>query len=397
MRRQADPLLPSRPVQRLVALTVVVSFVPGCGQLLGITDPTPARDGGTDGDGSPIDAPPPCVAGVTFQPEGTFSVGGTGTAIVVAQLDRMPGADLAIAVGDGIQIMSGNGAGVFTPGVKITTTTAADALITEDFDADGDANLIVWDVGGTAIAAIRQNTSVTPSTFLAEQPLTSGTFSGLQVALPGQLDGNLVTDLLVKDGVEARPFTSLLGTPGTFSRGATAVPGIGSDDTLLEVRQLDATGREDAAFVGANGDVKISLHTTQFGAAAVVATGARSRCVGFGRFDEGASIDLIVGTAAGGVMYQGAGATFTAAPGTFPAITGSTMQVIDLNGDAKDDLVLATRIVYQCAPARAGEPGVFTQVDPIGAGTVVLAADVTGDGKPDLLRLTGNELKVRVQ
>ena len=381
-----------------MALTVVVSFVSSCGQLLGITDPTPDDGGpGSDGDGS-IDAPPAaCVAGVTFQAEATFSVGGTGTAIVVGQLDRLPGRDLAIAVGDGIQIMSGNGAGSFTPGLKITTTTVADALITEDFDADGDADLITWDVGGTSIAAIRQNSAVNPSTYLAEQPLTNGTFSGLQVALPGQLDGNLVTDLLVKDGVEARPFTSLLGTPGTFARGANAIAGIGIDDTLVEVSQIDGMSREDAVFVGANGDVKLSLNTTQFGPAAVIASGARNRCIGFGRFDEGTSLDLIVGTAAGGVIYRGAGAMFTAVPGTIPAINGATMQVIDLNGDGKDDLVLETRIVYQCAPARAGEPGVFTQVDPIDASAVVLAVDVTNDGKPDLLRLTGTDLKVRVQ
>lgn len=383
-----------------MALTVVVSFVPSCGQLLGISDPTPDDGGaGSDGDGS-IDAPPPaCVTGATFQAEATFSVGGAGTAVVVGQLDRIPGVDLAIAVGDGIQIMSGNGAGSFAAGVKIpTTTTTADALVTEDFDGDGDADLIAWDVGGTSIAAIRQNSAVMPSTFLAEQPLTNGTFSGLQAALPGQLDGNLIADLLVKDGVEARPFTSLLGTPGTFSRGTNAIAGIGGTDTLVEVRQIDGMTREDAVFVGANGDVKLSLHTTQFGAAQVIATGARSRCIGLGRFDDGTSIDLIVGTAAGGVIYQqGAGATFAAAPGTIPAINGDTMQVIDLNGDGKDDLVLATRIVYQCAPVRAGEPGAFTQVDPIDASTVVLAADVTADGKPDLLRLIGNELKVRVQ
>lgn len=379
-----------------MVLTVVVSFVPGCGPLLGISDPTPADrgDGGTDG--STIDAPPPCVAGATFRAEATFSVGGTGTAIAVGQLDRMPGVDVAIAVGDGVQILSGNGAGSFTRGAKIPTTVVAEALVLDDFDSDGDNDLIVWDVGGTSIAEIRQNSSVVPSTFLAEQPLT-GPFSSLQAARSGLLDGNFIADLVVKDGVEARPFTSLLGTPGTFARGANAIAGVAADDALVAVADIDGAGRDDAAFVGANGDVKLALNTTQFGAAAVIATGAQNQCVAFGKFDEDTSIDLIVGTAAGGVIYRGNGATFTRSPGTFPAITGSPMQVIDLNGDGRDDLVLATRIVYQCAPAMTGAPGVFTQADPIEGSTAVLAADVTGDGKPDLLRLVGNELKVRIQ
>jgi hypothetical protein len=384
-------------VRRLLALTVVVLSVPSCSQLLGISDPTPA-DGGPGGDGGDIDAPPPaCVTAAAFRAEATFAAGGAGTAMVVAQLDRRPGLDVAVAVGDGIQILSGDGAGSFTPGLKITTATPADGLASEDFDADADDDLIVWDAGGTAIAAIRQNSTVTPSTFLAEQPLTNGTFTGLQVAVPGQLDGNLVTDLLIKDGVEARPYTSNLGTPGTFGKGANAVPGIGAGDTLVLLKQLDDQQREDAVFIGANGDVKLSLQTTQFGTPAVIASGARNQCVGFGTFDEGTSVDMIVGTAAGGVIYRGSGGTFTMVAGSIPAITGPTMQVIDLNGDGKDDLVLATRIVYQCAPARPGEPGVFTQVEDIGSGGVVLAADVTADGKPDLLRLVGTELKVRVQ
>lgn len=384
-------------MRRLVALTVVVSFAPGCGQLLGISDPTPG-DGGPGGGDAGIDAQPgACVTGAVFRAEATFAVGGMGTAMVVGQLDQRPGLDVAIAVGNGIQIMSGDGAGSFTAALKITTATPAKALAIEHFDLDTDEDLIVWDVGGTAIAALRQDSTVTPSTYPAEQPLTNGTFTGLQVALTGQLDGNLVTDLLVKDGVEARPYTSNLGTPGTFAKGANAVPGIGAGDTLVAINQIDDAQREDAVFIAANGDVKLSLQTTQFGTPMVIATGARNQCVGFGRFDEGTSIDMIVGTAAGGVIYRGSGGTFAAVPGTIPAITGPTMQVIDLNGDGKDDLVLANRIVYQCAPARAGEPGVFTQVEEIGSGGVVLAADVTGDGKPDLLRLVGNELKVRVQ
>jgi hypothetical protein len=380
-----------------VAVTVAVSFVSGCGQLLGISDPTPADRGDGGIDGPTVDAPPPCVLAASFRAEATFSVGGTGSAIAVGQLDRRPGLDLAIAVGDGVQIMSGDGAGAFTLGAKITTATTADAVATEDFDADGDADLIVWDVGGTAIAAIRQNSAVIPSTFLAEQPLTNGTFSGLQVARPAQLDGNLVTDVLVKDNVEARPYTANLGTPGTFARGSSAVPSIGGGDTLVEIRQIDGMQRDDAVFVGANGDVKLSLQTTAFATPTVIATGAQNRAVGFGKFHEGAGLDMIVGTAAGGVIYRGNGATFTQVPGTLPAITGSAMQVVDVNGDGREDLLLGTRIVYQCAPAAAGDPGVFTQVDPLAGGATVLAADVTADGKPDLLRLVGNELKVRVQ
>jgi hypothetical protein len=372
----------------------MVVCVPGCQQLLGITDPTPAErtDGG--GDGPTVDSSPACVTAATFQPEQSFAVGGAGTALVVAQLDRMPGRDVAIAVGDGVQIMSGDGAGLFSMGRKISTQ--ADGLVTEDFDNDGDFDLVVWDEGGTAISAIRQDSTVTPSMFFAEQPLT-GPFTGLQGALVGFIDGAFVPDLLVKDAVEARAYTSRLGTPGTFGREPNTIADLGAEDVLVAVDQLDGLDGEDAAFVSPAGVVKIAFDAPMFSGAAMVATGAPDRLVGFGKLDDDASVDLIVGTAAGGVIYRGGGGSFAEVTDRLPAVTGSRVQVIDLNGDGKDDLVLDNRIVYQCAAATSGGPGVFTQFEGIDAGGPSLVVDVTGDGKPDLLRLAGAELKVRVQ
>ena len=57
------------------------------------------------------------------------------------------------------------------------------------------------------------------------------------------------------------------------------------------------------------------------------------------------------------------------------------MQVIQLSGDGKDDLLLDGRIVYPCAAAMPGGPA--------------LAIDVTGDAKPDLLRRSGPRRTVR--
>src|SRR5262245_41395993 len=117
-------------------------------------------DAGTDGLG--IDSSPPCVTASRLGSEQRFSVGGTGTALAVALLDGKPGRDVAIAVGSGVQIMSGNGAGSFSLGTKIVTTVVAqvDDLVIDDFDADGDNDLVVWDEGGSSIAAIRQDSTV---------------------------------------------------------------------------------------------------------------------------------------------------------------------------------------------------------------------------------------------
>lgn len=393
MRPLADPLLPSGRVRRFVAV-IVVACVPGCEKLLGISDPTPANrvDGGDDG--PTIDSSPPCVTAAMFAPEQGFAVGAVGSALALGQLDRMPGRDVAIAVGDGVQIMSGDGTGIFSRGMKIAAP--ADGLVIDDFDADADDDFVIWDEAGSSIVAIRQSSSTVPSTYLQPQPLT-GPFGSLQGALVGFLDGALVPDVLVKDGLAARAFTARLGMPGTFQREPNTIGNLDASDVLVAVGQLDGQGGQDAAFVTMSGDVKLSFDAPSFSAAVVVASDARARLVGFGKLDGDAEVDLILGTAAGGVIYRGGGGTFTPVSGTIAAVSGSTMQVIDVNGDGRDDLVLAGRIVYQCAPAMAGEPGVFSQFDELDLAGRMLAADVTGDGKPDLLRIGGGELMVRVQ
>ena len=403
MRCDAYLLLPSRRVRTLVALTIVVCL-PGCDKLLGIGDPKPGDrpDGaGSGGDDGPvIDSSPPCVTAAMFGPEQSFSIGAPGTAIAFAQLDRVIGRDLAIAVGDGVQLMLGDNAGSFAPGTKIPAPAAmqVDRLVIDDFDNDGDSDLVVWDEAGTGIAEIRQDRTTNPSTYLAPQPLT-GPFTGLQAVVAGYLDGAvLVADLLVKESGAARVYTSSLNTLGTFIPYASTVPGIVGNDTLAAVEDLNGTGNEDAVFVSAAGDVKILFDAPTFGTTKPIASGVRERWVGIGKLDEDASFDLVVGNGDGGVIYRGDGAgAFTQVPGTIASVTGPSIQVIDVNKDGKDDLVLANRIVYQCAPATSGGPGVFSQFDPIEGGAPALFVDINNDGKPDLLRIVGTELRVRVQ
>jgi hypothetical protein len=87
--------------------------------------------------------------------------------------------------------------------------------------------------------------------------------------------------------------------------------------------------------------------------------------------------------------------TYTQMPGPIAGITGGTMQIIDVNMDGTDDVLVSNRIVLQC-PAPA-PPGTFTQVVPINATAPAQLVDLNNDGKPDLIRIVGNVLKVRIQ
>lgn len=382
-------------MRALIALAVLST---SCTKLLGITDPTPAGggDGGLDAfPDSSIDAPPPCTTPTAFKPDIVFDTGEPALGFALVDFDAGGVDDIAIATGDDVSIFHGNGTGNFGgDGQKIKIPTAADDLAVDDYDSDGDDDLALWTVGGSAVIVRRQNRALTPPVE-AEQPLT-GPFTAVERVLAGQLDGNLRSDLLVHDGNGSRVYTSNLGTPGTFGRDAALV-GTGSDD-LLQLRQVDNAQREDALFVNA-GTVKLSLQTTAFGALSTIATGATGRGAILGKFDNDAFADLVIATAGGLVLYR----QNTAQPGTFTMtgvispLTGNALAAADVNGDGLEDIVVPTGFVLQCAPPATGGPGTFTQFEAANNAGQLVFRDLDGNAKLDLVRVDGNNLRVRLQ
>jgi hypothetical protein len=374
---------------------VIAIACSGCSSILGISDPKPATgDGGIDGMvDSHIDAPPPCAASITLKAEVASDLGKAGTGFVVGDFDNGGVDDIAVATGDDVIVLFGDNTGAFAS--PVTIPTAATDVVVDDFDADADDDFVMWTRGGTSVVVRRQNRLNNPPVE-AEQPLT-GPLANVQIAINGFLDGALVPDLLVHDDGGSRAYTANLGTPGTFARTNTVV-GTGAD-ALIALVQIDNAARADALFVN-GADVKLSLQGNSgndaFGALSTIATGVEGRGVGLGAFDGDALPDLVVSTANGLVLYR------QTSPGTFamhgvisPLRTTAPILVGDINEDGRDDLVLADAAVLQCAPATAGGAGVFTQVEAIAAAQPAALRDVTGDGKPDLVRIDGNTVKVR--
>jgi hypothetical protein len=335
---------------------------------------------------SGIDAPPPCTTGTAFGAEASFDVEGTGLSLALGKLDAGATLDVAIAIGSDIVILHGDGTGVFANPSNVGSV--AGQVLIEDFDTDARDDLIVVQVGGSNIAARRQNPA---GTFLAEQPL-AGPFTNLHRALVGQLDGNLRPDLYIEDDVERRIWTSSGLTPGGFVRENTTIGAAG--DQLVSIEQVDDALRDETVLVDGSGNVKLSINST--GTPKTIGTGATGRGLAFGKFNGDAFPDLIVATPAGGVLFfqdKDTPGTFVMQAGVVPEVTGSSLSVLDVNGDGTDDIVTATRIVLQCP----GSPATFTQVEGFNATQPSLFADVNGNGKPDLLRLEGTTLKVRIQ
>lgn len=384
---------------RACVRVLILFALTGCTSLLGISDPTPAApgDGGPDSHiDSNIDAPPPCAPAVTLKPEVTSDVGVTGTGFAIGRFDNGANVDIAIATGTNVVIFHGDAAGAFgADAMSSTIPTAATDLVVADFDVDADDDLAMWTKGGTSVIVRRLDRTVDPPVG-AEQPLT-GPFTSVQNVVDTLIDGAGVPDLLVYDSAAgSRAYTALLGIPGTFSRSMTLV-GTGADELVLAA-QLDGAMRDDALFV--NGQtVKVAASTgTNFSNPVNVATGAASKGVAVGKFDGDNLLDIVVSTTMGLVLYrQQAGGTFMMHGMISPVQAAAPMLVGDVNGDGRDDILVANAAILQCAPATAGGPGVFTQVEALSAAAPSKLVDVTGDGLPDLVRLDGTSVKVRAR
>ena len=370
-----------------------------CTSLLGISDPTPATpgDGGPDSSiDSNIDAPPPCAPVVSFKAEIASDVGINGADFVIGRFNNGLDEDIVVAAPASATLMHGNRTGAFgTDGMKIIIPTASDRIVIGDWDVNvsGDDDLAFFTSGGAAVIARRQNRANTPPVE-AEQPL-AGPNANVTRVLAEELGGNGNTDLLVYDSNGSRVFTASGLNAGEFIRGANTIAP--AADELVLLRQIDGQERADAVFVNGN-MVKLATQSNGnvFANPVNIATGANSKGIAFGKFDADTTLDLVVSTAQGLVLYR------QMTPGTFsmhgmisPVQSATPMLVGDANDDGLDDIITPTAVILQCV-GEAGI-GVFTQVEPLTVGTTAKLVDVSGDGKPDLVRLDGTNVKVRLK
>lgn len=391
------PLPPERATIDLVVRALIAVSLLGCAvacnNILGISDPK--ASGGPDDSGidsaidSNIDAPPPCTTSVSLKAEISSDVGVTGTGFDVGRLDTGIDEDLAIATGANVTIVHGDRTGAFTAAAAVTVPTAATDLVIADFDTDVNDDLAMWTKGGTAVIVRRVVRTMNP-VYQAEQPLT-GPFTSVQKVITANIDGAAIPDLFVYDSAAgSRAYFALLGTPGTFSRSANLV-GNGADD-LVFLRQIDSAMNGDAAFVnGSAVNLALGSNSGTFTNPISIATGANSKGIAFGKFSGDPLLGLVVSTANGLVLYrQMTAGQFTMQGVISPVQSATPMLVGDVNGDGRDDILTPTAAILQCANS------VFTQVEPLAVGTVAQLVDVTGDDKPDLVRLDGTSVKVRV-
>jgi hypothetical protein len=276
----------------------------------------------------------------------TVGAGSGPAAVVTGRFDAGSTLDLAVAnsLGSSVTVTLGNGDGTFGSPVEIATGRSPLAIVSADFDRDGSADLATADFEDGTVSFLRGRGD---GTFDPAVAFPCGL--GPVALVAADFDGNGSPDLAVASQSKGKVEVLLGNGDGTF--GAPIDRAAGPFPSSLAVGDFDLDGNLDLA----------------------VAAGA------LGSFGPGV-VDVLLGNGDG---------TFRA-PARFRAgIEADAIATADLDADGLLDLVVGTNLdIHGSVTVLLGKGGGdFRNGGSYSTGALtvaVLAADLTGDSRPDI-------------
>ena len=293
--------------------------------------------------------------------------------------------DLVAETGNGTVILLGNGDGTFQPGANVPNVTG-NLFVVGDFNGDGKLDLATADAKSKNNVAIFLGNG--DGTFQAGKiSLVSGAPTFLAV---GDFNGDGKLDLAVAVGKD-NDVSILLGNgDGTLQPAVSYAAG--EDPYSLAVADFNKDGKPDLAVVNrksnnvsillGNGDGTFQPpqdYATAPGATAVVAAD----------FDQDGNTDLAVASPSTNtisiLLGNGDGSFQAQVP--HPVDHAGSLVAADMNGDGKPDLVVSGWADTLRPPAILLGNGDGTFQPPVNYepdGNLIVVADLNGDGVPDL-------------
>ena len=322
--------------------------------------------------------------------------------------------------GDVSVLLDATAPGATTPGFAGRQAFAAgdapSAVAAADFNLDGKPDLAVADEGADTASVLLDTTApgATAPSFAAGQEFAVGGSPSAVAAADFNGDGK--PDLAVADrddddvSVLLDDTASGASTPSFLTRGHYPV---GAGPTSVAAVDVNLDGKPDLVVANHDGDTATVLldttvpgsTTASFAPGVAFATGSLPSSIAATDLNGDAKPDLIVaneGSDSVSVLFDtttpGVTSPSFAAAEAFPAgDEPSSVAVADLDGDGIPDLLVADRgadtasvLLNTTQPGSATPAFAERKAFPTGAGpTAVTAADLNGDGGPDVIAADG--------
>jgi hypothetical protein len=299
---------------------------------------------------------------ISFAAKTDFSAGTSPVALATADLNADGKADLAVAdsASDSVLVYLGNGAGAFTAGAVLKTSSPPEALIAADFNGDGVPD----------IAALCGPTSADPAVTV-QVFLNTGndTFSTVEVT-------NVIASAAASDPVA---FTS-----GDFN-----------GDKKLDLAVTDYTGETVNVLMGNN--------TGLFGVPVVYTGDSNPTAIVAAEFTGGTVDDLAITTETPdpmtGIQTKNVSLLDNDGAGNFSigqnltlgtSTNSSAIAAADVTGAGATDLVVGNTDSTASVLLNTGGSFELSSSPPLSAGSTAIAvADFDLDGTPDLVSANG--------
>ncbi len=355
--------------------------------------------------------------GTLTLPRTDYTVGNGPVSVAIADFNKDGFQDLIVAnQSDGtLSLLLGNGDGTFKTQTVIpipvgTVAASPSAVVTGDFNDDGDVDFAVTDLANSRVLVFLGNGD---GTFQTAVPYPTG--SNPDALIAQDFDGDGQPDLAVVnkgDGTNPSTVTILLGNKvngvqnGTFGAppNQTAAPAVGVSPSAITSADFNGDGNVDLAVTNlANNTASILLGKGDgtFGTQTTLATGNGPAGIATADFNNDAHADLAVTNQTDGtvsILLGNGDGTFLAQT-TYATGTGPAGIIAANFTGTNTDLAVADETANNVDVLVSNGDGTFnTPISlPTGNSPIALAgADLNGDSTIDLVSANNTASSVTV-
>jgi autotransporter-associated beta strand protein len=327
----------------------------------------------------------------TFQNQ-TISAGAGPTSVIVADVRGNGSADVILtnSSSGSVSVLLGNNNGTFQAAQNFTVGSFPQSVVAADFNGDGIVDLAVANESSNTVSVLLG--TGTPALFQAAVNYSVGNYPESVAAADVTGDGH--PDLVVANYRDST--VSVLKNTGTGTFQAAQTFATGLYPKAVAVADMNGDGKPDlvtANYKASTVSILLGTGTGSFLSAHNYASGQGPNALAIGGLNADGSLDVVVtnfGSGTSTVLYNdnGPAGTFSSAQLFTTGSGPANVVAADVNGDGRPDLVTANYVNASVSVLLGNGDGSFQSAQnfAVGAKAFALAvADLNGDGHPDIV------------